>query len=144
MSKTYIAAYDGSPAGRRAVDLAVDLAKAGGADLIIAHILEWSPYSFLTPEEIEERHGRRHLEIERAETSIVGPLVAELAGEGLNVTSVVKFGHVADTICSIASEVGAAQIFIGRTGHTSVVQRFFGSVAGSLTQMAPVPCTIVP
>ena len=44
----------------------------------------------------------------------------------------------------MAKAEGAAQIFIGRTGSSSLMDRIFGSVAGSLAQIAPVPCTIVP
>ena len=45
---------------------------------------------------------------------------------------------------AIAKEEGADQIAIGRTGHSSISSRLFGSVAGGLAQIAPVPLTIVP
>ncbi len=144
MANTFVAAYDGSPAGRRAVDYAVQQAKAVGATLVVAHVLEWSPYSFLTPEEIEERHQRRAEELKRAESAVIGPLAAELAGAGVTLKTEIRYGHVAETLCAIAKEHGAGQIFIGRTGHSSIMERLFGSVAGSLAQIAPVPCTIVP
>ncbi len=144
MSKTFVAAFDGSEAGRRAVDFAVAQAKAGGASLLIAHVLEWSPYSFLTPEEIEERHARRNKELERAEKAILAPLMASLKDSGVKVETTVKFGHIAETLCDIAKKVGAEQIIIGRTGQSTIATRIFGSVAGSLAQIAPVPCTIVP
>ncbi len=144
MANTFVAAYDGSPAGRRAVDYAVVQAKAAGASVVVAHVLEWSPYSFLTPEEIEERHKRRAEELKRAETAVVGPLAKELSGSGVKVSTEIKYGHVAETICKIAKDHGASQIFIGRTGHSTIMDRLFGSVAGSLAQIAPVPCTIVP
>lgn len=144
MADTFVAAYDGSPAGRRAVDFALSQAKAAKADLVVAHVLEWSPYSFLTPEEIEERHQRRAEELKRAEAAVTGPLASELSGSGVKVTTEIKYGHVAETLCDIAKAHGASQIFIGRTGHSTIVERLFGSVAGSLAQIAPVPCTIVP
>lgn len=144
MANTVVAAYDGSPAGRRAVDHAVAQAKATGATVVVAHVLEWSPYSFLTPEEVAERHKRRGEELKRAETAVVGPLAADLAKSGVTFTAEIKYGHVAETICDIAKDHGASQIFIGRTGHSTIVERLFGSVAGTLAQIAPVPCTIVP
>jgi nucleotide-binding universal stress UspA family protein len=144
MSKTIVAAYDGSEPGRRAVDFALTQAKASGASLIVAHVLEWSPYSFLTPEEIEERHVRKDEELKRADQAILAPLMKSLSTSGVKVSKVAKFGHVAETICAIATENGADQIIIGRTGQSTLVSRIFGSVAGSLAQMAPVPCTIVP
>lgn len=144
MAEAIVAAYDGSAAARRAVDHALALAKARGAPLVVAHVLEWSPYSFLTPEEIAERHKRRSEEITRAQSAVLAPLVAELSGRGIEVETVIRYGHVAETLCEIASEHGAGQIVIGRTGHSTLASRIFGSVAGSLAQMAPVPYTIVP
>jgi nucleotide-binding universal stress UspA family protein len=56
MSEKYIVACDGSAASERALNFAVAHAQTTGASILIAHVLEWSPYSFLTPEELEERH----------------------------------------------------------------------------------------
>ncbi len=99
MAEAIVAAYDGSAAARRAVDHALALAKARGAPLVVAHVLEWSPYSFLTPEEIAERHKRRSEEITRAQSAVLAPLVAELSGRGIEVETVIRYGHVAETLC---------------------------------------------
>ncbi len=144
MSLTYVVAYDGSDASRRAVDYALNAAKSSGAALLIAYVLEWSPYSFLTPEELDERHKRRGEELARAQQAVIDPLVKELSGAGVTIETAIKYGHVAETLCDIASDRGDAQLFVGRTGHGGVMARVFGSVAGTLAQIAPVPCTIVP
>lgn len=144
MSNKFVVAYDDSAPARRAVDFAVERAKLSGAELVVVHVLEWSPYSFLTPSEIEERHKRRKDELTRAEEAIVKPIVDKLSSSGLKVTTEIRFGQVADTLIDIARDRGAAQIIIGRTGQTTMASRLFGSVAGSLAQASPVPCTIVP
>ena len=144
MSTTYIVGCDGSPASERAAQLAVAHAKSCGASVTIAHVLEWSPYSFLTPEEIEERHVKRKQELARAKEHIVDPVIASLADAGVELNCTIKFGHVAETLVSIAEEAGAEQIFIGRTGQSTLANRIFGSVASTMAQIAPVPCTIVP
>lgn len=144
MPNKYVVAYDDSKAARRAVDFAVQCAKRDGATLVVAHVLEWSPYSFLTREEIEERHMRREQELARARTAIVNPLLKELADAGIPAEEEIRYGHVVETIVAIAEEKHAGQIFVGRTGQTGMVSRVFGSVAGSLAQVAPVACTIVP
>jgi nucleotide-binding universal stress UspA family protein len=144
MPQKIIVGYDGSETGQSALDFAVDLAKARGADLVLAHVLEWSPYSFLTPEEIEQRHKRRKEELERAETAVLAPVVKKLQGEGVTVTTVLRYGHIADTLCKIATDENASQIVVGRTGESGLSARLFGSVAGSLAQASPVPVTIVP
>ena len=144
MSSLYVVAYDGSPASHRAIDFAVDCAERAGAELLIAHVLEWSPYSFLTPEEVEERHTRRTEELERAKTAVIDPIVESLAAKGITPRTVIRYGHVAEVLSDIATKEGASQIFVGRTGHTGVAGRLFGAVTISLAQAAPVPCTIVP
>lgn len=143
MSKIVLG-YDDSEAAKSALDFAAGLAKAHGSELVIVHVLEWSPYSFLTPEEIEERHKRRNEELERAETALLGPAKARASAAGATVRTVMKYGHIAETLMKIVKDEGASQIVIGRTGHSSISSRLFGSVAGSLAQASPVPVTIVP
>jgi nucleotide-binding universal stress UspA family protein len=144
MTDKYVVACDGSPASERALQLAVAQAKTNGASILVAHVLEWSPYSFLTPEEIEERHKRRNEELKRAEQALVEPLLASANSAGITVDSLIKYGHVAETLADIASKQGATQLFVGRTGHSRLAARIFGSVAGAMAQSSPVPCTIVP
>lgn len=144
MSPKIVVGFDGSEASRRALDFAVSRAKAQGESILIAHVLEWSPYSFLTPTELEERHRRRNEELERAETAIITPVVKSVEDAGVPVSTALRYGHIAETLCKIAEEEDAALIMIGRMGHSGLSSRIFGSVAGTLAQVAPVPVTIVP
>lgn len=144
MKDLYLFAYDGSAASVRALKFGTGRARAAGADVMLAHVLEWSPYSFLTAEELAERHKRREAEVARAETIILEPVRKQLSDAGLPVRTVIRYGHVAETLAEIAREIQATQIFVGRTGESKLAARLFGSVAGTLAQIAPVPCTIVP
>lgn len=144
MTDTILVGVDNSECGRRAADFAAARAKAGKARLVVAHVIEWSPYTFNTPEENEQRHKRREEEIERAQTQVLDPLVAALESSGVEVEGVVKHGHAAQVLCDLAGETGATQIFIGRRGLSKLAAMLFGSVAGSLVQISPVPVTVVP
>jgi nucleotide-binding universal stress UspA family protein len=144
MTRKILVGYDGSDSAQRAVDYAAGRAKAEGAGILIAHVLEWSPYSFLTPEELAERHKRRNEELARAETALLAPIVDRLKRDGVEVETELKYGHIAETLCMIAKDRGVSQIVIGRTGHSELAARLFGSVAGTLAQAAPMPVTIVP
>lgn len=144
MTEIYLVAVDGSGASHRAVTYAAQRAKASDGKVILAHVLDWSPYSFLTKDEVAERHARRKQELARAETVILGPMQKLLAEQGLSAEIVVRYGHVTETLCDIAKEHNVTQIVVGRMGQSSLTARLFGSVAGSLAQIAPVPCTIVP
>ncbi len=144
MTEKILVGYDGSDAGKRALDHAVDSARERGASLIVAHILEWSPYTFLTPKELEERHKRREEELKRAEEALLAPVVASLKEQGIAVEAVLRYGHIADTLCKIAKEAKVRQIVIGRDGSSRLSQRLFGSVANSVAQASTVPVTIIP
>ena len=144
MPDKIVVGYDGSDSAEATLTFAVNLAKTMGAELVVAHVLEWSPYSFLTPDEIEERHVRRKEELQRAEQHVLTPALAKLETSGLTVKTALKYGHIAETLSKIATEEGASQIVVGRTGDTGLSARIFGSVAGSLAQASPVPVTIVP
>ncbi|WP_282182573.1 universal stress protein [Aliiroseovarius marinus] len=144
MSHKIVVGYDGSDSANAALAFATDLAKAQGGSIVVAHVLEWSPYSFLTPTELEERHKRRGEELERAEAAILAPAVDSLKDSGLEIDTALKYGNIATTLGEIATESGADQIVIGRNGEPGLSSRVFGSVAISLAQAAPVPVTIVP
>jgi len=144
MSNKYIVACDGSSGSGRALKFAIDQAKKSGASLLLVHVLEWSPYSFLTPEELEERHKRRSDELKRAESALVEPLIEAVSSEGVEASSIIRYGHVTETLSEVALQEEASQMFIGRTGQSSLTRIVFGSVAVSMAQIAPIPCTIVP
>lgn len=143
MSGTYIVGYDGTEASHRAVALAADLAKTSGARIHLVHVLEWSPYSFLTQEELAERHKRRGEELKRAE-SILEPAARELEAEGLQATSEARYGHAGELFCEIAGKNHGSQIFIGRKGSRTLAERLLGGLAITLVQASPVPVTVVP
>ncbi|MGI3210238.1 universal stress protein [Roseovarius tibetensis] len=144
MSGNFVVGYDGSVAARRALEFAVERVRAQGGTIVLAHVLEWSPYSFLTPAELEERHKRRREEMERARDAITSTVVAELKDAGIEVETEIRYGKTADILSRVAKEKDAVQIIIGRDGQSALGARVFGSVAGALVQTAPVPCTIVP
>ncbi|MCP4207111.1 MAG: universal stress protein [Shimia sp.] len=144
MSHKIVVGYDGSDSAKAALAFATTLAGEVGGSLVVAHVLEWSPYSFLTPNEIEERHRRRGEELQRAEAAILAPAVDSLKDSGLEVETALKYGNTATTLGEIAKTTGADQIVIGRNGEPGLSSRVFGSVAISLAQSAPVPVTIVP
>ena len=144
MTDIWLVGYDGSEGAARTVDFAVKCAKEGDVRVIVAHVIEWSPYTFNTPEENEQRHKRREEEISRAENEVVGPLVASLKAKGVRAEGAVRHGHAAEVLSQLAKEHKAEQIFIGRRGLSKLKVMLFGSVAGSLVQISPVPVTVVP
>lgn len=138
--EVFIVAYDGRDP--QVVEFAVDRAIKEGARLLIVHVLEWSPYSFLTTEELVERHKTRQQELTRANEMIMNPMLEKVRQAGATADGDVRYGHVVDIICTMANEKSAAMIFVGRSSSLST--RVFGSAASGLAQSAPVPTVIVP
>ena len=144
MSNKILVALDGSDGSKRALSAAVAHAKLTSSDLVLAYVIDWSPYSFHTPQELEERHKRRESEIQRANDSILTPEKENLKAEGINVETVVHHGKIAETLLELGDQHGISQIYIGRRGESRVHAMIFGSVSAALVQTASVPVTVVP
>ncbi len=144
MSNVMIVGIDGSDPGERAAEFAANVASAQGASLIIVYVIEWSPYTFNTPEENEMRHKRREEEIESANINVLTPMLYKLRADEREIEGMVLHGHPARTINRIARDNGASQIFVGRTGGSGISKLIFGSVASNLVQTAAVPVTVIP
>lgn len=144
MSKKFIVGIDDSEDSFRAAEYAVSIAKTTDVSIHLIHVLEWSPYSFLTPSELDERHKRRGEELERANTALIAPMIEKLGTTDHKITGKVEYGAIAETIAEYCDEIGADQIFIARTGDSKLSTRLFGSVPSTLVQIAKVPVTVVP
>ena len=144
MSNKILVALDGSDGGKRAVNIAAEHAKATNSDLILIYVIDWSPYSFNTPEENEERHQRRESEIQRANDSVLQPEADALKDSGLKVVTIVRHGNIAETIVRIAKKNDVSQIYLGKLGESKIRSMIFGSVTAALIQMSSVPVTVVP
>jgi nucleotide-binding universal stress UspA family protein len=138
--EVFLVAYDGRD--QHPVDFAVGRALMANARLVIVHVLEWSPYSFLTTAELAERHKTRQQELERAEESLMNPILAKVRAGGATAEGELRYGDVVDLICGLAKEKGAAMIFVGRSSSLST--RVFGSVASGVAQCAAIPVVFVP
>ena len=144
MSSVLMVGVDGSNCGERAVEFAARRAKNSGARLYITYIIEWSPFTFSTAMENAERHQRREEEIQRAHSEIVDPIVDRLKAEGLDAEGLVRHGHVADTLNSLAKSKGVVNIILGRQGTSRLKAHVFGSVGSRLVQSAECAVTVVP
>jgi nucleotide-binding universal stress UspA family protein len=138
-----VVGVDRSDSSRRAVELGRDRAVEIGAELVLAHVVPWSPYSFTTPDENEQRPVRREQELAAARDQVLAPLV-QLVGDSVPVKVVAVHGHPAGTLNEIAREHDGAQLIVGRTGESRLRALFFGSLPAQLIQMAEVPVTVVP
>lgn len=135
---------DGSDASRRAVDFAIELGEEFKLELIVLHVIPWSPYSFSTPDENEHRHAQRTREIQAAQEQVVDPALHLVANSHLTAEGVVRHGHPVEVMIALSIERQVRHIIVGRTGDSRVKQALFGSTPSQLIVSSPVPVTVVP
>jgi len=144
MTTKLVIGLDGHGSGERALAYAQRQANLiGDCEVIVAYVVEWSPYSFQTAEENAERHKRREEEITTAMSRVVDPAVAKLTDAGMNARGIVRHGDVADTLNDISKENSADQIIVGRSSEGGFAKRIFGSATSNLVMTASVPVTVV-
>ncbi len=144
MAHKLLVAVDGSETGKRVINYAVASIRATTSSIVLAYIIEWSPYNILTPREVAERQQKRESEIAGVEESILASEADELRAVGVDVETVVRHGNIGETLSQIARDYAVSQIFIGRKAESRMQTMLFGSVTASLIQTSPVAVTVVP
>mgnify|MGYP001822260375 FL=1 len=144
MSRVLVVGVDSSSCRTRALEYGAQRAEEYKIQLIVAHVIDWSPFSFNTPQENEERHMRREAELDRAHQEVIDPEVSKLRERGIYARGVIRHGHPAETLNALAEEMGATNIIIGKTGSSRIKTQLFGSVANTLVQISGIPVTVVP
>lgn len=139
-----IVGIDGSEAGGRALAFAKARAKAESCQLVIVFVIEWSPFTFQTAEENEERHKRREEELSLAHERVLDPAVSSAKDEGFEVEGIVRHGDAAEILETIAVERNAPQVIVGRSSGRRLRDHFFGAISSRLAAISTVPVTIVP
>lgn len=137
MFKTIVLALDGSDGSRRAIPLAVELAKRDNAKLVIAHVEE-------------DILGKSGGPIQATEDEIQAEIrqqAEELKAQGIETTVEMRsviLGGPAHAIEEIADEAGADLIVAGTRGHSPVAGLLLGGVAQRLLHIAHRPVLAVP
>lgn len=144
MSSKLAIGLDGHGSGERALNYAQHLAGLiGDCELVVIYVVEWSPFSFQTAEENEQRHKRREEEIKTAMERVVNPAIKKLEDAGLKAKGVVRHGDVANTLIEVSKEEGAEQIIVCRSSEGGFAKRIFGSSTSNLVTSSPMPVTVV-
>ncbi|WP_261843915.1 universal stress protein [Aliamphritea ceti] len=144
MSNTLIVGLDGSESGSRALAHAKRLASLiPDCTLELVYVIEWTPYSFQTPEENATRHKRREQEIAVATSRVIDPAVSVLHADGFTANGRVMHGDAAELLNLVAVEEKADQIVVARSSKGGITSRLFGSVTANLVMNASVPVTVV-
>jgi nucleotide-binding universal stress UspA family protein len=145
MAYDIVVGVDTSEASKRAVQFACRLQSSDlvGAMLLV-HVVPWSPFSFNTPQENEQRHAKHETEVKATEEQVLHPMhqVAEELGGTADV--MVRHGDPVAVLEEIAKQESARLVVVGRTGDTGIRERIFGGLPSHLVQSSEVPVVVVP
>lgn len=150
MMKKILAAVDGSEHAWKALDLAADMAKQHGAQLIVLHVVTFEPMSealraFAEAEHmpVEEEEGRYHFARTLGD-HLTRSAEARARGRGLsNVVGRTVEGKPADQILELAGSEHVDIIVLGSRGLSDARALFLGSVSHKVANHAGCTCVTV-
>jgi len=129
---------DGSEGAFKALEEAVRLAKAFGAELHMISVEEIPHYAGTVGEVVEERDAANHKFADAIARS------REMAGrEGVEIRPHVIIGHEVKSIVEFIKSGGFDLLVIGFMGHSAIYDRVMGSTCQSLVRLAPCSVLVV-
>jgi nucleotide-binding universal stress UspA family protein len=133
---------DGSEYSKRALDVAVDLACALGAELVIVNVVDLARVAVMSGGQAQLVAGAFE-ELQDEGKRLVGEARARVAGKAPATTCVVE-GSPVDEIEKAAIQLKVGYIIMGTHGRSGLNRAVMGSVAEGVARRAPVPVMIVP
>jgi universal stress protein A len=132
---------DFSEHSARAVDHAVDLAKAFGGSIDLLHCYQInaggiSPYGLVIPESLDK-------EVREAALAKLDEWRAKIAADGVPVEADISPVFPSEAISNRAREISADVIVMGTRGLTGMKHVLLGSVAERTIRIAPCPVLTV-
>ena len=144
MFRSIVVGTDGSDTARKAVDEAIDLAKAVGAALCLVSAYEPVPKARLREEARQTPADLQWMINPREEVDQTLSEAADVVREaGVEVEIFAREGDPADAILDVAEERGADLIIVGNKGMTGARRFLLGSVPNNVSHHAPCSVIIV-
>ena len=137
MFKKILIANDGSEGAKKALKVAIDLAKKDNAELHSISVEEGVPHYAATIGEVEEFRK----EANEFFNKINEEATEEARKEGIELHIKVQAGHEVETIVNYTKEGKFDLLIIGFMGHSKIFGRVWGSTSQNITKLSP--CTVV-
>ena len=138
MFKHILVAYDGSALSKKALDVAIGLAKTMGSKLSLVSVEEHLPTFPGDIGEIKEEKERQNNIFHKLQQK-AGETVRE---NGIDTAHAdVLVGHVSQSIISHAKSIQCDLIVMGHSGRSGVWGRFLGSTVEKVSRVAH--CTVM-
>jgi nucleotide-binding universal stress UspA family protein len=138
--KSFLVGVDGSPESEVAAKKAMELAKALGARLVLAHVScgqmgAASAYAAAANcgDMIEHDYA----------PALLAQAERDCRAAGIDADTSSGQGPIAETLAAMAAHEKAEMVIVGHRGRNSVARTFMGSVADRLLQVAHCPVLVV-
>ncbi len=137
LPKRILVATDFSDVSDAALDYAINLAKAVGAKITLAHVYEIPVYGF--PSGAMVASPEFAVSVMTAAQEAAKTACVAHAQAGVEITPVVSRGSTWEEVHRIAEEVSADLIVIGTHGRRGISHVMLGSVAEKIIRTATLP-----
>ena len=137
MSAPIVLGYDGSEHAEAALAKAAELARAGGAPVVVVFAYYVSPLGGGDVRDYKQA-------LERVAGEQTDKALAALEAAGVSATAQHVSGRPGEAIVAVAGDVGAGMIVVGSPSRGPLTAAFLGSVVLDLVQRSPVPLLVVP
>jgi len=133
MFRRIVIGYDGSNHSKRALEVAVDLAKRYGAEIIVVTVVDIASSTDPSAIKIAE--------------DVAGQISSEasemLFREGVKHSSIVRHGDPGTEIVRVAEESKADLIVVGSRGLSTLRRLILGSVSRKVINKSKIPVLVV-
>lgn len=132
---------DFSPTARRAIDYAIVMAKAMGAEIVLLHVIPDMGYPMRSFGTVSAFPNLRE-EIHKRGAEELAELTASL-GTDVKIATELRDGASHHAIIDCAKDIAADMIVIGTHGHTGIKHMLLGSTAEKVVRSAECPVLTV-
>jgi len=139
MFKKILLAYDGSQGAGRALMAGIELARLYGAELTALAVQERLPRFSGTIDEVQEEKDLADQQYRR----LLDGAQAQAQEAGVQLQTLMRPGHPAQTIVEVANEGHFDLILVGNSGLSGVWAAFLGTTAERVSRHAPCSVLIV-
>jgi len=139
MFRKILLAFDGSEGAKRALETGLELVRLHGAELWALAVEERLPRFSATIDEAKEEKEFAN----RYYGQLLEAAAARALEAGVELKTLLKPGHPAQTIVQVAQEGQFDLILVGHTGLSGVWAKFLGTTAEKVSRHAPCSVLIV-
>lgn len=137
--KTLLVATDLSAHSKAAVMCAAGMARASGAQLVVAHVMNPEGWHVVSPDALHPALCHERRAVEKKLSNILK--ARELAG--LQTDTVIKKGDFRETLCNIAHDRKADLLVLATHGRKGLAKLLFGSKVEEVCHRAPCPLVLI-